>query len=123
MYKCKVKLFLLSFGVLLFLATTSFGWEGPCFDSIPCGGFGGACELREGMGTCGWTNGDCSGNCALCCVHGDNEEYCAGWYIPFCNESEVHCTEMMSRTCTISGGGCACPWPIETDGWCWRQNC
>lgn len=122
MYKCKLKVFLLSFAVFSFLATTSFGWDGPCWDSGACGGFGGDCTLWGGLGTCDLVDGYCTGTCSLCCAQGADNEYCAG-LIGDCNESEVHCSEMMSRTCTFSGGFCGCAWPIPTGGYCWRQNC
>lgn len=121
MYKCKVKIFLLSFGVLLFLATTSLGWDGPCTNFSACGGMG----VR--MGTCHYDEVtlDCVESCGLTCPEGSDDEYCEE-ESGSCSESEVHCTELQKYTCSIARGGenyCNCIDPEDSGYWCWRQDC
>jgi len=117
MYKGIMKKLLLFCALFLFIANASLGCWGPCRTISACGGVGG------GMGTCAWTNGDCSGNCASSCEAGPNDEYCVGTSEESCYPRMVRCTPIMDYICTIEGGHCACAFEYDTGDWCFQQLC
>lgn len=118
MYKCELKVFLLSFAVFLFLATTSFGWDGPCNSLGPCGG------ISEGESTCGPGGGEnvCNGSCPTSCATGGNQSFCYG-YEGSCTMDGENCSLLHGHTCTLSAYlGCVCI-DLSSTTYCIRNFC
>jgi len=115
-YECKLKMFFLSFAVFLFLATTTFGWDGPCTDLGPCGG------LSWGENTCGAIP-DCDlGSCPTTCAEGGDQSFCYG-YEGSCTMDGENCSLKHRHKCTLTAGlGCVCI-ELSSTTYCIRNFC
>lgn len=119
MYECKLKMFFLSFAVFLFLATTTFGWDGPCISLFTaCGGH------AYGETTCGpHPEGDpCRGSCSSTCATGGSNEGCSE-ILGDCTATRVPCSPIYERFCTLTPGGCVCEPYLGPTGNCMRIDC
>lgn len=101
-----MKKFLLSCALFLFIATASFGWDGPCVDYQPCG------DYYVGTENCSECSPPTCYNCSCryYCPEGAPWQYCEGWW-GSCTESTVPCNEVIKLTCQSMGHGarnCGC---------------
>jgi len=116
-----MKKLLLSCALFLFIATESFGWDGPCWDSDACGGF------WVGTEVCNETvYPECyNGTCRKWCPAGADWEYCAGLF-GFCSETTVSCNPVTNYTCRavgIMGSKCGCRSAGDAGYDCIRVDC
>ena len=72
MYNSIVKNVLLSGAILLWVASASYSWVGPCLPFGACGGH------YTGENTCAGTSPYCEGSCPWHCATGGSNQYCAG---------------------------------------------